>query len=176
MALKPICSGGRSDARLLHAAAGKVLPLDGVNPWHFRAALAPVLAARKEKKRVRLRQVVTHIRRVAKGFEVVIIEGAGGLLLFATNVAPGQEEEFNRWYNEEHIPLLTAIDGCLAARRYHMPGGKHRYLAMYHLASPDVQATPAWKQAVQTEWTKKMLPHLSDSLRLVLRPYVRGAD
>jgi len=51
-----------------------------VNPWQFRAALAPVLAARMEKRRVRLRQVVTQIQRVAKRFEVVIVEGAGGLL------------------------------------------------------------------------------------------------
>jgi dethiobiotin synthetase len=80
VALKPLCSGGREDARLLQTAAGKVLSLDEVNPWHFRAALAPVLAARKEKRRVRLREVVTQIRRVAKAFDVVIVEGAGGLL------------------------------------------------------------------------------------------------
>jgi dethiobiotin synthetase len=79
-ALKPICSGGRNDARLLRDAAGKVLSLDEVNPWHFTAPLAPVLAARKERKRVRLREVVAHIRRVAKLFEVVVVEGAGGLL------------------------------------------------------------------------------------------------
>lgn len=79
-ALKPLCSGGRDDARLLCLAAGKVLPLNEVNPWHFRAALAPVLAARKENKRVRLRQVASHIRSVAKQFEVVVVEGAGGLL------------------------------------------------------------------------------------------------
>jgi len=79
-ALKPLCSGGRDDARVLHAAAGKVLSLDEVNPWHFRAPLAPVLAARKEKKAVRLPEVVARIRRVAKRFEVVVVEGAGGLL------------------------------------------------------------------------------------------------
>ena len=79
-ALKPICSGGRDDARLLHAAAGKVLSLDEVNPWHFQAALAPLLAARKEKKRLRLREVAAHVRRMAKRFEVMIVEGAGGLL------------------------------------------------------------------------------------------------
>ncbi len=39
-----------------------------------------MLAARKEKRRVRLREVVAHIQRVAKRFEVVIVEGAGGLL------------------------------------------------------------------------------------------------
>ena len=79
-ALKPICSGGRDDARLLHEAAGKILTLDEVNPWHFRAALAPVLAARKEKRAVKLSEVVAHIRRIAKRFEVVVVEGAGGLL------------------------------------------------------------------------------------------------
>ena len=79
-ALKPICSGGRADARLLRDAGGRQLSLDEVNPWHFRAAIAPVLAARKEKKQVRLRQVVAHVRRIAKRFDVVIIEGAGGLL------------------------------------------------------------------------------------------------
>ena len=79
-ALKPLCSGGRDDARTLHAAAGKVLSLDEVNPWFFRAPLAPVLAARKEKRQVRLREVVAHIRRIAKRFEVVVVEGAGGLL------------------------------------------------------------------------------------------------
>lgn len=79
-ALKPLCSGGRDDARVLHAAAGKALSLDEVNPWFFRAPLAPVLAARKEKRQVRLREVVAHIRRIAKRFEVVVVEGAGGLL------------------------------------------------------------------------------------------------
>ncbi len=79
-ALKPICSGGRDDARQLHRAAGKVLSLAEVNPWHFRAALSPLLAARQEKQRLRLRTVVAHIRRIAKRFEVVIVEGAGGLL------------------------------------------------------------------------------------------------
>lgn len=78
--LKPICSGGRSDARALRAAAGNVLTLDEVNPWHFRAALAPVLAARKENRRVRLREVVAHFQRIAKGFDCVVVEGAGGLL------------------------------------------------------------------------------------------------
>jgi dethiobiotin synthetase len=79
-ALKPLCSGGRDDARALWTAADKVLALDAVNPWHFRAPLAPVLAARREGKQVRLANVVKHIRHVSRGFEVVVVEGAGGLL------------------------------------------------------------------------------------------------
>ncbi len=79
-ALKPICSGGRDDARQLHRAAGKALSLAEVNPWHFRAALSPLLAARQEKKRLRLRTILAHIQRIARRFEVVVVEGAGGLL------------------------------------------------------------------------------------------------
>lgn len=79
-ALKPICSGNRSDARTLRAAAGNILPLDEVNPWHFRAPLAPLLAARQASQSVRLREVVAHVRRVAKRFDVAVVEGAGGLL------------------------------------------------------------------------------------------------
>jgi len=78
-ALKPICSGNRNDARKLHAAGGNVLTLDEVNPWHFRAPLAPLLAARKERKRVRIQQVVTYIRHMGKRFDLLVVEGAGGL-------------------------------------------------------------------------------------------------
>src|SRR4051812_26948473 len=77
-ALKPLCSGGRNDARILLNAAGKVLTLDEVNPWHFRAPLAPLIAARMENRSVKLREAVSHIRNVSKQFETVIVESAGG--------------------------------------------------------------------------------------------------
>ena len=79
-ALKPICSGGRDDARVLRAALNGVLSLDEINPWHFRAPIAPLLAARRERKRVALADVVAHVRMMRKRFDVVLIEGAGGLL------------------------------------------------------------------------------------------------
>lgn len=80
VALKPLCSGGREDAVALHAANDGALPLDEVNPWHFRAALAPALAARQADRRVKLANVVARVRAVAARFEVVLVEGAGGLL------------------------------------------------------------------------------------------------
>jgi len=79
-ALKPVCSGGRADARVLHAAMNGALTLDEINPWHFHAPIAPLLAARKENKRVNLLQVLAPIRTLQKRFEVVLVEGAGGLL------------------------------------------------------------------------------------------------
>jgi len=79
-ALKPVCSGGRDDAVALHAALGGALTLDEINPWHFRAALAPALAARREQKSVKLAQVLEHVRALQKKFDVTLVEGAGGLL------------------------------------------------------------------------------------------------
>ncbi len=77
---KPLCSGGRNDAEKIHAALGGVLTLDQINPWHFRAPIAPVLAARREGKFVALAAARTHLRAVGKGFELTLVEGAGGLL------------------------------------------------------------------------------------------------
>jgi dethiobiotin synthetase len=79
-ALKPICSGGRADARALHTALNGVLSLDEINPWYFRAPIAPLLAARRERKCVTLAEVLAHVRAMQKRFDVVLIEGAGGLL------------------------------------------------------------------------------------------------
>jgi dethiobiotin synthetase len=93
-ALKPICSGGRGDAKKIFAAMSGafevqnpkskvqslLLSLDEINPWHFRAPIAPLLSARKENKRVKLSQVLAHARTMQKRFDILLIEGAGGLL------------------------------------------------------------------------------------------------
>jgi dethiobiotin synthetase len=89
-ALKPICSGSRDDARKIFAAMAKVqsprskaqslLRLNEINPWYFRAPIAPLLAARRDKKSVELTQVLASLRATQKRFDVLLIEGAGGLL------------------------------------------------------------------------------------------------
>ncbi len=79
-ALKPLCSGGRDDAEALHAALDGALTLDEINPWYFRAPIAPVLAARRERKKIRLAEVLAHVRFFQPRFERLLVEGAGGLL------------------------------------------------------------------------------------------------
>ena len=79
-AFKPLCSGGRADARILRQALGGGLTLDEINPWHFRAPVAPLLAARREGKNVRLPEVTRHIQKTGKRFDLILVEGAGGLM------------------------------------------------------------------------------------------------
>jgi hypothetical protein len=102
---------------------------------------------------------------------------AGAVLLNAMNVDPAHEADFNAWYDQEHIPQLAAVPGCLTARRFRATdNGSHKYIALYHLASPDVQASAAWKKAVDTPWSERIRPHYKDRLRLVARRYVRQAS
>ena len=99
---------------------------------------------------------------------------AGGLLLNAMNIAPEREAEFNEWYDKEHIPALAAVPGVLCARRFRSRAGTRKYVALYHLASPDVVESAEWKQARQSDWTTRLTPHFRDHLRLVTRRYVRS--
>jgi dethiobiotin synthetase len=78
--LKPICSGNRADARLLRAASNNALSLEEINPWHFRTPVAPTIAARLERQRLRMSEVLDHVRSIAERFDVLVVEGAGGLL------------------------------------------------------------------------------------------------
>jgi hypothetical protein len=100
---------------------------------------------------------------------------AAGMMMFATNMPAEADADFNAWFDEEHIPALSNVAGVLCARRFRMAAGTHRYLAMYHLTAPEVQASADWKAAADTPWTLKMRPYFRDPLRLVLRRYVRTA-
>ena len=99
--------------------------------------------------------------------------GAEALLINAMSVAPEHEREFNEWYDTEHIPALAAVPGTLCARRYRGAGAAQKYVAVYHLAAVEVQASAAWKAAANTPWTERMRPHFRDHLRIVSRRYAR---
>jgi hypothetical protein len=100
---------------------------------------------------------------------------AQGLLLNAMSIAPELEADFNAWYDKEHIPALSAVPGVLSARRFRSTSGTPKYVALYHLATPEVQESAEWNQARQSDWTSRIVPHFRDRLRIVCRRYVRGA-
>src|SRR4051812_49414340 len=83
LAMKPFCSGGRSDAELLAALQEGEVSLDEVNPFYFSKPLAPWVAVKYEKgrKQVPLKTVLTKIFELKNRCEVLLIEGSGGLLV-----------------------------------------------------------------------------------------------
>jgi len=94
---KPVASGcdacdGRltaPDAVRLWKAAGRPGNLDQVCPQMFRAPLAPHLAARVEGRRVDPQLLRDGIRFWQESCEVVLVEGAGGLM------SPLSDDDYN---------------------------------------------------------------------------------
>ena len=100
--------------------------------------------------------------------------GAGGLLMVAINVTNENEDDFNSWYTEEHIPALLEVPGVLSARRYKSSEGTHRYVAIYHLTQPEITKTDAWSIAIDTPWSSRIRPHFEDRIRILARKYERA--
>jgi hypothetical protein len=84
-----------------------------------------------------------------------------GYLLVLMHPPTALEEEFNAWYDTEHIPDRLAIPGFETGQRFHsLDGGVPRYLAFYDLASADVMASPAYLRVSfeqATPWTKRII-------------------
>lgn len=82
-----------------------------------------------------------------------------GLLVVWFEIPAETEEEFNDWYNTEHIPQREVIPGILSARRFIAVEGEPRYLAIYDLEQPDVMHSPAYLNIIgehETPWTRRI--------------------
>ncbi|HEX3800946.1 MAG TPA: dethiobiotin synthase [Verrucomicrobiae bacterium] len=80
LAMKPFCSGGLGDVRLLQALQPGELSDREMNPYYFSEPIAPFAAAGKSRK-IRLPEVVSSINHIKKQCDRLIIEGSGGLLV-----------------------------------------------------------------------------------------------
>lgn len=91
------------------------------------------------------------------------------LLTFAADIDAANEHDFNRWYEEEHIPERLAIPGFLSACRYKATVGGPKYLAVYEVADTSVFSSAAYlhflKGAGETPWTKKILAACTNKIR-----------
>jgi hypothetical protein len=84
-----------------------------------------------------------------------------GLLLTMTEPPPAMEEEFNAWYDDEHMAERLAIPGFRSAQRWvtDCPPGGGKYLATYELDSLAVLESPAYLARFQnqTPWSRRCL-------------------
>ena len=84
--MKPIASGcedtaaglRNADALLLQQESSAPFPYELINPFAYRPAIAPHLAARDAARPIDLSQIVAAYRTLAGQADVLIVEGAGG--------------------------------------------------------------------------------------------------
>jgi hypothetical protein len=70
-----------------------------------------------------------------------------GLLLVMLDIdSEVDEEEFHRWYFEEHVAERMACPGFRCARRFEAVEGKPRYLAIYDLDGPEALDTAEYRR------------------------------
>jgi hypothetical protein len=67
-----------------------------------------------------------------------------GILLNARNHARVAQDEYDDWYETEHLRDASVV------------------------------LRPAWAKAVDTPWTRKIRPVMRDRIRIVYRPYRRA--
>jgi hypothetical protein len=82
-----------------------------------------------------------------------------GFLLVLMQPPPALEEEFNAWYDTEHVPERAAVPGFESARRYVCIDGHPRYLAMYDMVDEGVLQTEGYlavSGANFSPWTKRV--------------------
>jgi hypothetical protein len=78
------------------------------------------------------------------------------------------EDEFNHWYDEEHIPVRMKVPGFRGAQRY-QESGRRNYLAVYELETPSALRSPEY-QAVKnnpSEITSRMLSSVTGFTRYI---------
>lgn len=83
-----------------------------------------------------------------------------GFLLVLTQPAPSLVEEFNAWYDTEHLPERMAVPGFLTGLRFvAVAGGHPPYLAHYDMESPETLESPAYNAvsgANFSPWTRRV--------------------
>ncbi len=91
----------------------------------------------------------------------------------------GWEDEFNEWYNHEHVPVRLALPGFLRACRYTVVQGSPKYAVAYYLDGLGALETPGYRRLKQEpgERTTRMLAsvtgftrYVAEEIRRVIRP------
>ena len=84
------------------------------------------------------------------------------------------EAEFNRIYDEDHVPTILKVRGVRSCVRYRLEHSTvpsmPRYLAIYETDSSEVINSAAWQEASDRgEWKPKIRPHTTNRQHSVFR-------
>ena len=86
-----------------------------------------------------------------------------GILFSQMEPAPGDEQRFDEWYDNDHIPVRMELDGFVSATRYRALEGEPAHLAVYELTDVGALEQPGYLRLKESpsELTVRML----DSVR-----------
>jgi hypothetical protein len=93
-----------------------------------------------------------------------------GLLIASFDISECPEDEFNDWYDTEHIPDRKKVPGFLNVERWIGADNPKVVLAIYDLQSADVLQSPEYLAIGfhnPSPWTRRLMPKTKRVLRFV---------
>ena len=81
LAMKPICTGPRSDVRLLQSLQRGELSDDDMNPFWYQTPVAPIVAAKDSLRKPTLARLNKSVQVLRERCDMLLVEGAGGLMV-----------------------------------------------------------------------------------------------
>jgi hypothetical protein len=113
----------------------------------------------------------------ADGVNEAPLQPAGTAVLHITMGSdPEFEDEFNRWYNEDHLPAVASADGVLHGRRFIevegdsatvQPSRPLRYMTLYELTDVAAASSPGFLEASKpTDWRRRLGDHLQSQVQV----------
>ena len=116
--VKPISSGYdvdtkiNDDAKRLHEASSIKIPINEVNPFSFKDAISPNIAAKKENVDLNVEKIIQELNKLDKyNADTQIIEGVGGW-----DVPINSTENMSDLVKALNIPVILVVSirlGCL---------------------------------------------------------------
>lgn len=86
------------------------------------------------------------------------------------------EKDYNEWYEEEHVPLLSVVPGWLKSTRWTLREARawnqgemqsselSKYLAIHEWESMESFSFPEFKHVTSTPWRDQILPKLDRAM------------
>ncbi len=106
--------------------------------------------------------------RLYKVFEIAgAATGKNPVCHYVVETTPekGWFKEISAWYDQEHMPGLAAVPGCIhAVRMINMDHGPKSF-ACYDLVGKDVMGSAPWLKVRATDWSSKCRPHFTNTKR-----------
>jgi hypothetical protein len=93
-----------------------------------------------------------------------------GLLMAFMEPPAAMEDEFNDWYDTEHLPERNALPGFVAGLRWRCLHGYPRWVATYFLTEAAALHTPEYEKVGgenSSPWTKRVTGRTIGRLRVV---------
>jgi len=147
----------------------------------FSEPYKALAAKASDRERRLIPQLATLNRRIYESYSVKVnpqnppnVLPGNFITVITMLVKPELEEEFNRWYEEEHMSDLGKVPGWYRGRRYKLISSvelanlgnnekpTHNYLAIHEWANDTYPDTPEFAATLTNPWTTRILKEVTE--------------